>query len=166
MVKEHDLECFKIAIQTAEARAHLHDDCNQRIIHCDVKPENILLDSAQCAKVAHFGIARIMNREQTQTITMQVCGTRGYRAPEWTNHRIPITTKTDMFSYGMLLLELISGGQNLKTSSTDVDAKDLYFPIWAYPYIDTIGFMDDLDPFELSVKSVPKRKLSTNSWQN
>ena len=137
---------FKIAIQTARALAYLHDDCSQRIIHCDVKPENILLDSAYCAKVADFGISRIMNREQTQTITMQVRGTRGYLAPEWTNHQIPITAKTDVFSYGMLLLELISGRQNLKTSSTDVDAKDLYFPIWAYPYIDTTAFMDVLDP--------------------
>jgi serine/threonine protein kinase len=135
---------FSIAIQTARGLAYLHDDCNQQIIHCDVKPENILLDHLFNVKVADFGISRIMKRGQTRIVTMQISGTRGYLAPEWMSNQLMITNKVDVFSYGMVLLEIISGRRNLMMGK--VGAPDMYFPSWAFPKIETEEFMDVVDP--------------------
>ena len=135
---------FAIAIQTARGLAYLHDDCNEQIIHCDVKPENILLDSDLNAKVADFGISRIMKRGQAWTETINIRGTKGYIGPEWMSDRLGITSKVDVYSYGMVLLEIISGRRNL--ASDRVDASGMYFPTWAYPKIETEAFMEVLDP--------------------
>jgi serine/threonine protein kinase len=105
---------------------------DQRIIHCDIKPENILLDTQMSAKVADFGLSRIMRREQTRTMTMNLRGTCGYMAPEWTSPHTPITVKIDVYSYGMVLLEIVSGRRNLKTSCIVLDAPDFYYPQWAF----------------------------------
>jgi serine/threonine protein kinase len=135
---------FSIAVQTARGLAYLQDDCNQQIIHCDVKPENILLDHLFNVKVADFGISRIMKRGQTRIVTMQISGTRGYLAPEWMSDQLMISNKVDVFSYGMVLLEIISGRRNLLMGK--VGSPDMYFPSWAFPKIETEEFMDVVDP--------------------
>ena len=108
---------FQIAINTTKALAYLHEGIsNQCIIHSDVKPENIFLDSNVSAKVGDFGMSRTMNREKTQTMTINVRGTRGYVAPEWlSNHQI--TIKSDVYSFSMVLLEIVGGQRNLKDSN-------------------------------------------------
>ncbi|CAN1751358.1 G-type lectin S-receptor-like serine/threonine-protein kinase At5g24080, partial [Linum perenne] len=118
---------FSIAIATAQGIAYFHEQCRNRIIHCDIKPENILLDENFCPKVSDFGLAKLMGREHSHVVTM-VRGTRGYLAPEWVSNR-PITVKADVYSYGMLLLEIIGGRRNLDMS---LDADDFFFPGWAY----------------------------------
>ena len=118
---------FHIAIAIAEGIAYFHEQCRNRVIHCDIKPENILLDDDLCPKVSDFGLAKLMNRGHSEVITM-VRGTRGYLAPEWISSR-PITVKADVYSYGMLLLEIIGGRRNLDMS---LDAKDYYYPGWAF----------------------------------
>ncbi|GAV84905.1 Pkinase domain-containing protein/S_locus_glycop domain-containing protein/B_lectin domain-containing protein [Cephalotus follicularis] len=118
---------FNIAIATAQGIAYFHEQCRNRIIHCDIKPENILLDENFCPKVSDFGLAKLMGRELSQVVTM-VRGTRGYLAPEWVSNR-PITVKADVYSYGMLLLEIVGGRRNLDMS---FDAKDFFYPGWAY----------------------------------
>ncbi|KAG0601094.1 hypothetical protein M758_11G083600 [Ceratodon purpureus] len=150
--KEGNLGCpvlewrprFAIAIQTARGLAYLHDDCNERIIHCDVKPENILLDATFTAKLADFGLSRIMKRDQTRTMTMHIRGTRGYLAPEWMSDRVSITNKVDVYAYGMVLLEIISGRRNLMVDREN--EPDMYFPTWAFPKLETDAFMDVVDP--------------------
>ncbi|KAM3347056.1 hypothetical protein ACQJBY_021183 [Aegilops geniculata] len=98
---------FCIALGTAKGLAYLHEECESKIIHCDIKPENVLLDENFHAKVADFGLAKLMSREQSHVFT-GLRGTRGYVAPEWiTNHAI--SDKSDMYSYGIVLLEIISG---------------------------------------------------------
>ncbi|XP_061342037.1 G-type lectin S-receptor-like serine/threonine-protein kinase At5g24080 [Gastrolobium bilobum] len=118
---------FNIAITTAQGIAYFHEQCRNRIIHCDIKPENILLDENFCPKVSDFGLAKLMAREHSHVVTM-VRGTRGYLAPEWVSNR-PITVKADVYSYGMLLLEIIGGRRNLDMS---FDAEDFFYPGWAY----------------------------------
>ncbi|PWA59972.1 Apple-like protein [Artemisia annua] len=101
---------YNIAIGTAKGLAYLHEDCDVKIVHCDIKPENVLLDDNFLAKVSDFGLAKLMTREQSHVFTT-LRGTRGYLAPEWiTNHAI--SEKSDVFSYGMVLLEIISGQRN------------------------------------------------------
>ncbi|KAK9672556.1 hypothetical protein RND81_12G108300 [Saponaria officinalis] len=118
---------YNIALGTAQGIAYFHEQCRNRIIHCDIKPENILLDENFCPKVSDFGLAKLMGREHSQVVTM-VRGTRGYLAPEWISNR-PITVKADVYSYGMLLLEIIGGRRNLDIS---YDAEDFFYPGWAY----------------------------------
>ncbi|KAL9412370.1 hypothetical protein AB3S75_045907 [Citrus x aurantiifolia] len=118
---------FNIAIATAQGIAYFHEQCRNRIIHCDIKPENILLDENFCPKVSDFGLAKLMGREHSQVVTM-VRGTRGYLAPEWVSNR-PITVKADVYSYGMLLLEIVGGRRNLDMSG---DAEDFFYPGWAF----------------------------------
>ncbi|KAL0924245.1 hypothetical protein M5K25_005061 [Dendrobium thyrsiflorum] len=118
---------FQISISIAQGIAYFHEQCKNRIIHCDIKPENILLDENFYPKVSDFGLAKLMSREHSHVITM-VRGTRGYLAPEWVSNR-PITVKADVYSYGVLLLEIIGGRRNLDMS---LDAEEFFYPSFAF----------------------------------
>ncbi|KAM7472221.1 hypothetical protein LguiA_010404 [Lonicera macranthoides] len=103
---------FRAAIGTARGIAYLHEECRNCIIHCDIKPENILLDEDFMAKVSDFGLAKLIGRDFSRVLaTMR--GTWGYVAPEWISG-VAITTKADVYSYGMTLLELIGGRRNVE----------------------------------------------------
>ncbi|PHT73496.1 hypothetical protein T459_24281 [Capsicum annuum] len=95
----------QVAIDTAKGLCYLHEECSTQIIHCDIKPQNVLLDENLTAKIADFGIAKLLRKDQTRTTT-KIRGTRGYVAPEWFRN-MPITVKVDVYSFGILLLELI-----------------------------------------------------------
>lgn len=78
------------------------------MIHCDVKPENILLDSNFEAKIADFGLAKLTQRGSNSSMFSRIRGTKGYMAPEWALN-LPITAKVDVYSYGVVILELVKG---------------------------------------------------------
>ncbi|CAA3027779.1 receptor kinase 1 [Olea europaea subsp. europaea] len=100
---------FEIAVGTAKGLAYLHEECLEWVLHCDVKPQNILLDSNFQPKVADFGLSKLNNRNRNERSTFsRIRGTRGYMAPEWV-YNLPITSKVDVYSYGIVLLELITG---------------------------------------------------------
>ncbi|KAK9156037.1 hypothetical protein Sjap_003517 [Stephania japonica] len=110
----------------ARGIAYLHEECRDYFIHCDIKPENIRLDADFTPKVADFGLAKLVCREFSRVI-MTFRGTIGYMAPEWSSG-VAITTKVDVYSYGMMLFEIISGRKNLKRFK---DGKAWFFPTWA-----------------------------------
>ncbi|KDP26473.1 hypothetical protein JCGZ_17631 [Jatropha curcas] len=99
---------FQIAIGTARALAYLHEECLEWVLHCDVKPENILLDSKYQPKVSDFGLSKLLNREDKNPSFSRMRGTRGYMAPEWVL-KLPITSKVDVYSYGIVVLEMVTG---------------------------------------------------------
>lgn len=104
---------FSIALGAARAIEYLHEGCRQHIVHCDIKPENILLDADFRAKVADFGLAKLMDRaDQSHFENSRVRGTYGYMAPEWLHGGAAITKKSDVYSFGMMLLEVVSGRRN------------------------------------------------------
>ncbi|KAJ4905948.1 G-type lectin S-receptor-like serine/threonine-protein kinase [Raphanus sativus] len=119
---------FSIAIGTAKAILYLHEECSNCIVHCDIKPENILLDENFNAKVSDFGLAKLMPSDKRYWNMSFVRGTRGYLAPEWIAN-LPITSNSDVYSYGMVLLEIVSGRRNFEVSDETNHRK---FSEWAY----------------------------------
>ncbi|CAM0943898.1 unnamed protein product [Alopecurus aequalis] len=110
-------ERMDIAVGAARGLAYLHFGCNQRIIHCDVKPENILLADGGQVKIADFGLAKFLTPEQSGLFTT-MRGTRGYLAPEWLTNTA-ITDRTDVYGFGMVLLELVHGRKNRSEHVSD-----------------------------------------------
>ncbi|KAL3747771.1 hypothetical protein ACJRO7_016561 [Eucalyptus globulus] len=102
----------EIACDVARGLSYLHQDCTRHIIHCDIKPQNILLDDSLTAKISDLGLAKLLMANQTRTTT-GVRGTRGYLAPEWFRN-MPISSKVDVYSFGILLVELICCRKNYK----------------------------------------------------
>ncbi|KAJ7294556.1 hypothetical protein O6H91_22G067600 [Diphasiastrum complanatum] len=118
---------YEIALGTARGLAYLHEDCPDRIIHLDIKPENILLDINFVAKIADFGLSKLMGRDESYKVTT-MRGTRGYMAPEWLLDS-PITEKSDVYSFGMVLLAIVAGRKNLELGMSDPER--IYLPSWA-----------------------------------
>ncbi|KAJ0866151.1 putative protein kinase RLK-Pelle-SD-2b family [Helianthus annuus] len=117
--REHVLEweCRKkIILDVAKGLAYLHEDCRQKIIHLDIKPQNILLDSDFNAKVSDFGLSKLIDRNQTQVMTT-MRGTPGYLAPEWLSS--VITEKVDVYSFGIVLLEMLCGRKKFDESQPE-----------------------------------------------
>ncbi|XP_042489660.1 probable receptor-like protein kinase At5g20050 [Macadamia integrifolia] len=117
---------YRVAIDVAKALAYLHHDCRSKILHLDVKPENILLDANFRAIVTDFGLSKLMGKDESRVITT-VRGTRGYLAPEWLLQR-GVSEKSDVFSYGMVVLEIIGGRRNVRLREDDKERYWSYFP--------------------------------------
>lgn len=105
---------IKIAAGAARGIAYLHEDCHPRIIHRDIKSSNILLDNNFEAKVADFGLARLALDAVTH-VTTRVMGTFGYMAPEYASSG-KLTERSDVFSFGVVLLEIITGRRPVDAS--------------------------------------------------
>ncbi|XP_039840351.1 G-type lectin S-receptor-like serine/threonine-protein kinase At2g19130 [Panicum virgatum] len=115
---------YQIAIGVAKGLTYLHDKCMDCIIHCDIKPQNILLDASCAPKVADFGLAKLLGRDFSRVMTT-MRGTIGYLAPEWISGTA-ITVKADVYSYGMMLFEIISRKRNTEFGKQHMDK---FFPV-------------------------------------
>uniref|UniRef100_A0A452Z4C5 Protein kinase domain-containing protein n=1 Tax=Aegilops tauschii subsp. strangulata TaxID=200361 RepID=A0A452Z4C5_AEGTS len=145
---------YQVTLGVAKGLAYLHDKCRDCIIHCDVKPENILLDASFGPKVADFGLAKLVGRDFSRVLTT-MRGTVGYLAPEWISGEA-ITAKADVFSYGMMLFEIVSGRRNIEQGerrsvvSAAADAEEhpttTFFPLLVARKLAEGDVMTLLDP--------------------
>ncbi|KAH0657434.1 hypothetical protein KY289_026182 [Solanum tuberosum] len=123
------LRC-RVGLDVAKALSYLHHDCRSCILHLDVKPENILLDENHRAILVDFGLSKLMGKVESRVVTT-IKGTRGYLAPEWLLEN-GISEKSDVYSYGMVLLEMIGGRRNITLAengkSINSKSKFSYFP--------------------------------------
>ncbi|KAL6861534.1 hypothetical protein ACP4OV_017234 [Aristida adscensionis] len=104
---------YQVAVDVARALAYLHGDCRAKVVHLDVKPENILLDGGLRGLVGDFGLATLMGKEQSRVVTTTVRGTAGYLAPEWLLGA-GVTDRSDVYSYGVVLMEMLAGRRSLQ----------------------------------------------------
>lgn len=122
---------YRIALGVARAIAYLHEECLEWVLHCDIKPENILLGDDFCPKISDFGLAKLKKKEDIVSMS-NIRGTRGYMAPEWVKSET-ITSKADVYSFGMVLLELVRGVRNNEMQgSFTVNSEEWYFPGWVF----------------------------------
>lgn len=140
---------FKVALGIAEGLQYLHHDCPRRIIHRDIKASNILLNANFEAQISDFGLAKWLPENWIHHIVFPIEGTFGYLAPEYFMHGI-VDEKTDVFAYGVLLLEIITGRRA-------VDSSRQSLVMWAKPLLEANNAKeladprlgDDYDPIEM-----------------
>ncbi|RLN03538.1 G-type lectin S-receptor-like serine/threonine-protein kinase [Panicum miliaceum] len=107
-----------VAVGVARGIRYLHEECQQKIVHYDIKPGNVLLDGGLTPKVADFGLSQLVNRADTHISVSGVRGTPGYAAPElWMQSGV--TEKCDVYSFGMLLLEIVGRRRNFDEAAPE-----------------------------------------------
>ncbi|XVF61853.1 hypothetical protein PTKIN_Ptkin08bG0167400 [Pterospermum kingtungense] len=139
-----------IARNIARGLVYLHEECETQIIHCDIKSQNILMDEQGQAKIADFGLAKLLKPNQTKTFT-GIRGTKGYVAPEW-HRKLPVTVKADVYSFGVVLLEIICCRQSVDWSLGEEEA---VLEEWVYQCFEAgelrqlLGDNDEVDEKQL-----------------
>ncbi|RDX89412.1 Receptor-like cytosolic serine/threonine-protein kinase RBK2, partial [Mucuna pruriens] len=129
---------FKVALGTADGLRYLHEGCQRRIIHKDIKASNILLSEDFEPQISDFGLAKWLPDQWTHHTVSKVEGTFGYLPPEFFMHGI-VDEKTDVYAYGVLLLELITGRQALDSSQKSL-------VMWAKPLLSANNIKELVDP--------------------
>ncbi|XP_015891625.3 G-type lectin S-receptor-like serine/threonine-protein kinase At1g34300 isoform X2 [Ziziphus jujuba] len=152
----------QIAVGTAKGIAYLHEECQDRIIHYDIKPGNILLDGSFFPKVADFGLAKLCNRENTHVTMTGGRGTPGYAAPEmWLPFQI--THKCDVYSFGMLLFEIVGRRRNTDISLPESQE---WFPKWVWKRFESKEMGDLVIACEIEEKDkdMAERMVKVALW--
>ncbi|KAG4960204.1 hypothetical protein JHK82_036889 [Glycine max] len=144
---------YKIALGTAEGLRYLHEECQRRIIHKDIKASNILLSEDFEPQISDFGLAKWLPDQWTHHTVSKVEGTFGYLPPEFFMHGI-VDEKTDVYAYGVLLLELITGRQALDSSQKSL-------VMWAKPLLTANNIKELVDPVLADAYDEEQMKLVT-----
>ncbi|KAF2948292.1 hypothetical protein DAI22_01g026200 [Oryza sativa Japonica Group] len=153
---------YGIAIRVARGLEYLHHSCNTRIIHFDIKPQNILLDQDFCPKIADFGLAKLCRTKESKLSMTGARGTIGFIAPEVIYRTFGVvSTKSDVYSYGMMLLEMVGGRKNAKQMVENSSEK--YFPDWIY---DHFALDDGLQACQVTseVEQIAKKMTLIGLW--
>ncbi|XVF25333.1 hypothetical protein REPUB_Repub13aG0204400 [Reevesia pubescens] len=132
---------FNICLATARGLAYLHEESRPRIVHRDVKASNILLDAEMCPKISDFGLAKLYDDKKTH-ISTRVAGTIGYLAPEYAMRGL-LTEKADVFGFGIVALEILSGRPN---SDNSLEEDKIYLLNWAWALYENNQSLDLVDP--------------------
>ncbi|KAI5394195.1 hypothetical protein KIW84_061045 [Lathyrus oleraceus] len=124
-------QMYEISLGVARGIAYLHQGCDMQILHFDIKPHNILLDNDFIAKVSDFGLAKLYPIDNSIVTLTAARGTIGYMAPELFYKNIGgVSYKADVYSFGMLLMEIANKRRNLNSNADD--SSQIFFPYWIY----------------------------------
>ncbi|PIN14989.1 Serine/threonine protein kinase [Handroanthus impetiginosus] len=138
---EHRLgqeKLFQIAVGVAQGLDYLHRGCNTRILHFDIKPHNILLDNNFNPKISDFGLARLCPNRSSVVSILAAGGTAGYIAPEvFCRSFGEVSHKSDVYSYGMVLLDMVFGRQKIDPSGDH--SSETNFPDWIYERLEVMN---------------------------
>ena len=111
---------WKLPANVERGILYLHEVCMPQIIHCDKKPQNMLMDECKCAKISNFGLVKLLKPGQTKTFT-DIRGTRGYVAPKW-YQKMLVTIEVDGYSFGVMLLKTICCRKNADANLPEEEA--------------------------------------------
>ncbi|KAI3735846.1 hypothetical protein L6452_15366 [Arctium lappa] len=145
-VSEHIevVKLYEVALGIARGLDYLHRGCNTHILHLDIKPHNILLDEDFCPKIADFGLAKLYSRKESMVSLLEARGTIGYIAPEVFNRSFGrVSHKSDVYSYGMLILEMVGGRKNGDVGLGSEHTSEIYFPDCIYNRLKKDEFLLD-----------------------
>ncbi|CAL9206689.1 unnamed protein product [Musa hybrid cultivar] len=153
---------FQVAVGVARGLEYLHRGCNSRIVHFDIKPHNILLDEDFSPKISDFGLARLCSQKESIVSVADARGTAGYIAPEVFCRSVGVaSTKSDVYSYGMMILEMVGGRKNVKAHADRTS--EVYFPHWVYEHVDRGG---DLRAYDVTAETgeIARKMILVGLW--
>ncbi|XP_020961398.1 rust resistance kinase Lr10-like [Arachis ipaensis] len=155
---------FEISLGVARGIAYLHEGCDMQILHFDIKPHNILLDENFIPKVSDFGLAKLYPLDNSIVTLTAARGTIGYMAPELFYQNIgAVSYKADVYSFGMLLMEMASQRKNLNPHAEH--SSQLYFPFWIYNHLAAESQEIEMKTFNHEERSeLTKKMFMTALW--
>ncbi|XP_060672080.1 LEAF RUST 10 DISEASE-RESISTANCE LOCUS RECEPTOR-LIKE PROTEIN KINASE-like 2.5 [Ziziphus jujuba] len=154
---------YEIALGVARGLEYLHRGCNTRILHFDIKPQNILLDKDFCPKISDFGLAKLWLNKESNVSMMGARGTAGYIAPEVFSRNFGgVSHKSDVYSYGMLVLEMVGGRRNNDPRVSHTS--EIYFPFWIYEDVDLGKDLRVLGVTTEEEKEIARKMLLVSFW--
>ncbi|XP_062000871.1 rust resistance kinase Lr10-like [Rosa rugosa] len=151
---------YEICLGVAKGIEYLHQGCDMQILHFDIKPHNILLDENFIPKISDFGLAKLYPTDDSIVSLTAARGTMGYIAPELFYKNLGgVSCKADVYSFGMLLMEMVSRRKNLNAIATH--SSQIYFPSWVY---DQYNEGNDLEMVLEEERHIIKKMVITALW--
>ncbi|EYU41295.1 hypothetical protein MIMGU_mgv1a026220mg, partial [Erythranthe guttata] len=155
---------YGIAVGVAKGLEYLHTGCNTRIVHFDIKPQNILLDEDFCPKISDFGLAKLGKKKQSVISMLGTRGTIGYIAPEVFSRNFGgVSYKSDVYSYGMMVLEMAGARKFVENEA--IQSSENYFPdkIYEEVVLDVTKRLGDFT-FEEELEETTKKMFLVGFW--
>ena len=159
---------YNIAVGVSRGLEYLHNRCVTRIVHFDIKPQNILMDGDSCPKISDFGLAKLCKNNESIMSMLDTRGTAGYIAPEvFSKNFGGVSHKSDVYSYGMVVLEMIGARDKEKAQNFESNNKSsMYFPDWIYKDVEKgeiMSFFED-QITEEEDETLVKKMLLVGLW--
>ncbi|XP_057949872.1 LEAF RUST 10 DISEASE-RESISTANCE LOCUS RECEPTOR-LIKE PROTEIN KINASE-like 2.7 isoform X2 [Malania oleifera] len=157
----HPRKIFIVGI--ARGLEYLHRGCATRILHFDIKPHNILLDEYFCPKISDFGLSKLCHGKESIVSMMDARGTFGYIAPEvYCRNFGGVSYKSDVYSYGMLVLEMVGGRRNINVERSHTS--EIYFPNWIYKHLDLEEDLRLLEVVTAEEEEMARKMILVSLW--
>lgn len=155
-------DMYEIALASAHGIEYLHQGCDMRILHFDIKPHNILLNENFIPKISDFGLAKLCPKNDSVVSLTNARGTIGYMAPELFYRSVgSVSYKSDVYSFGMLLMEMAGRRKNLNVHVERLSR--IYFPTWIYDHLEQNGDVE-IEDVTVEEREIAKKMIMVALW--